>query len=367
MAKVNVGIIGCGNISSIYLQNLGTVLDNINLVGCADLNMEAAKAKADEYNISHIPLDDMYTRKDIDIIVNLTNPDAHYEVAKRALENGKHTYSEKPLTVTLSEGQELIELARSKNLKIGCAPDTFLGAGIQTCRKLIDDGWIGDPIAATANMVCHGHESWHPNPNFYYQPGGGPLFDMGPYYLTALVTLLGPVLNVFGSAKTTFDKRKITSKEQYGRIIDVNVDTHIASILTFNNNVTCQLNQSFDVWKHSLPCIEIYGTKGSLSVPDPNGFGGTIKYSYKGSEWKEMPFAHGFKDNSRGLGVSDLAQSIIDKRPARADISLAYHVLDIMHSIINSSDKQQLLTLNSSCKRPVPLPCGMDQHSIHEL
>lgn len=364
MQQLNVGIIGCGNISSIYLDNLHKVLENIHLVGCADLNDDAAKAKAEAYNIEHILLDDMYTRKDIDIIVNLTNPNAHYQVAKKALENNKHTYSEKPLTVTLKEGQELIALANSKNLKVGCAPDTFLGAGIQTCRKLIDDGWIGEPIAATANMVCHGHESWHPNPDFYYQTGGGPLFDMGPYYLTALVTLLGPVSKVFGSAKRTFDKRKITSKEQYGKMISVNVDTHVSAMLTFKNNVICQLNQSFDIWKHDLPCIEVYGTKGSLSVPDPNCFGGTIKYSHKGADWTEIPYTHGFEKNSRGLGVADLAGSIIQNRSARASINLAYHVLDIMHGIIDSSQKQQVLELKSTCDRPASLPCGIDQHHL---
>ncbi|WP_105618800.1 Gfo/Idh/MocA family protein [Vallitalea okinawensis] len=367
MNQLNVGIIGCGNISSIYLDNLHDVFDNICLVGCADLNEEAAKSQAEKYNIEHIHLDNMYTREDIDIILNLTNPKAHYHVAKRALENGKHTYAEKPLTITLEEGQELIDLANSKGLKIGCAPDTFLGAGIQTCRKLIDDGWIGEPIAATANMMCHGHESWHPNPDFYYQLGGGPLFDMGPYYLTALVTLLGPVSKVYGSAKKSFETRKITSKEQYGKMISVNVDTHISALLNFKNNVTCQLNQSFDVWKHDLPCIEIYGTKGSLSVPDPNCFGGTIRYSHKGTDWTDIPYTHGFEENSRGLGVADLAQSIIDKRSARASIDLAYHVLDIMHGIINSSKKQQVLELKTTCHRPSPLPCGIDQHHLHYL
>jgi len=219
----------------------------------------------------------LLSNPDIDIVVNLTIPNAHAEINLDAIEAGKHVYCKKPLAINRKDGLKILKAADKKGLLVGCAPDTFLGAGFQTCRKLIDDGAIGESLAAAAFMVCHGHESWHPNPGFYYQLGGGPMFDMDPYYLTALISLMGPVRRVTGSTKITFPKRIITSQSNYGKTIKVNTPTHIAEIMDFANGAIGTITTSFDVWDARLPKIEIYGSEGTLSTPDPNNFGGPIR------------------------------------------------------------------------------------------
>ncbi len=261
----------------------------------------------------------MLNNDEIEIVINLTIPASHAEVSKAVLSHGKSAYSEKPLALTTADGKSILDLATEKGLRMGCAPDTFLGAGIQTCRKLIDDGWIGEPIAASAFMTNHGHESWHPDPEFYYQLGGGPMLDMGPYYLTALVNLMGPVVRVTGSARATFAQRTITSAPKYGKVIDVEVPTHVMGVLDFANGAIANVLTTFDVWSASLPFIEIYGTQGTLSVPDPNTFGGPVKVRrYSDKEWSEIPLTHPYAQNSRGLGVADMATAIVSGRPHRA-------------------------------------------------
>ena len=268
-SKIKIGIVGCGNISPVYFQASKT-LEVIDLVGCADLDVGRAQKRAEEYGVQAFTVDQMLQHPDIKIIVNLTIPNAHGEVGLQALRAGKSVYNEKPLALSREQGREMLNLAKAKSLRVGGAPDTFLGGGIQTCRKLIDDGVIGEPIAATAFMMGHGHESWHPDPEFYYQPGGGPMFDMGPYYLTALVYLMGSVKRVTGSTRSTFPERTITSQPKHGQKITVRVPTHIAGVMDFSNGAIGTIITSFDVWGHSLPPIEIHGTLGSLSVPDPN-------------------------------------------------------------------------------------------------
>lgn len=361
MNKVKIGIIGCGNISSIYMKNLSTMFDITEVSACADIILENAVAKAKEFDIKKAcSVEDLLSDPDIKIVVNLTTPSSHFEVSMAALEAGKNVYVEKPLTLTRQQGLEIINMAKEKGLLVGGAPDTFLGGGMQTCRKLIDDGWIGTPVAATAFMTCHGHESWHPAPDFYYKTGGGPMFDMGPYYLTALLSLMGPVASVTGMTKKTFPTRTITSKPHYGEIIDVDVATHVTGLLEFESGAIGTIITSFDVWGANLPFIEIYGSLGSLKVPDPNTFGGPVLIKLAGqSEWVEMPIAYGYTQNSRGVGVADMAYSLLPGRDHRANSDLTYHVLDIMHAIEDSSKEGKHIQLKSTLIRPAALPLGL--------
>ncbi len=367
MDALKVGVIGCGNISSIYFEN-AKKLESLEIVACADLVKANATAKAKEHDIPRVcTVKQLLADKNIDIVLNLTIPAAHAEIARDALNAGKHTYCEKPLALTREEGQEILALAEKQGLRVGCAPDTVLGAGIQTARKLIDDGWIGRPVSATAFMQCHGHESWHPNPEFYYQVGGGPLFDMGPYYLTALVTLLGPARRICGVTGSAFEERTITSEEKFGQHIVVETPTHVAGVIDFHNGAIATMITSFDVWAHTLPCIEIHGTTGSLSVPDPNGFGGPVKIRRAGAEeWTEIPLSHPYAENARGVGLADMACAIQSDRAHRANGALAYHVLDMMHAFHESSDKGKHLLLQSSCERPAAMPMDVREGSLDE-
>ncbi len=360
MKKTKIGIIGCGAISGAYL-GVCKKFDILDVAACADLDIKRARAKASEFGVARAcSVKALLEDPKIDIVLNLTIPLAHARVALAALKAGKCVHNEKPLAVTRDEGHMLIETARKKKLRIGCAPDTFLGAGIQTCIKLIDDGWIGRPIGATAFMTCHGHESWHPDPEFYYKHGGGPMFDMGPYYLTALISMLGPVERVSGCARKTFPTRTITSAKKFGAVVDVEIPTHVAGILEFADGAVGTILTSFDVWAAELPRIEIYGTEGSLSVPDPNCFGGTIRVKRAGAkEWSGVPYTHGYAENTRGIGVADMAYSLRSGRHHRTSGDLGFHVLDIMTAIHESSEQGRRIELSSGCQRPAPLPIGL--------
>lgn len=354
-----IGIIGCGNISAIYLKAPET-FPILEIVACADIDMARARAKAAEHDIRACTVDELLADDEIEIVVNLTIPGAHAKVALAALRAGKATYSEKPLALDRKDGNELLETAQAEGLRVGCAPDTFLGGGLQTCRKLIDDGWIGQPVAANAFMMSHGHEHWHPDPAFYYKPGGGPMFDMGPYYLTALVSMLGPVLRVTGSARVTFPERTITSQPLYGQTIEVEVPTHVTGVLDFASGVVATVTTTFDVWASQLPRLEIHGTEGSLSLPDPNTFGGPVHVRRAGdSEWRQVPLTHAYTSNSRGLGVADMAQAMQSERDHRASGRLAYHVLDIMQAFHEASESDRHVSLTSTCERPAALPLGL--------
>jgi predicted dehydrogenase len=362
--KVNVGIVGCGNISGIYFKRC-TSFELLHVAACADLELERARLKAEEFSIPKAcTTDELLADPDIDIVLNLTTPHAHYPVARASLEAGKSVYNEKPLTISREDGKALLQLAREKDLLVGNAPDTFLGAGQQTARKLIDDGWIGDPIAATAFMTCHGHESWHPAPEFYYQVGGGPMFDMGPYYLTSLVNLMGPVRRVTGSAQITFPERLVTSEPKYGTRVPVEVPTHVAGVMDFACGAVATIITSFDVWAAQLPRIEIYGTEGTISVPDPNTFAGPVKVLRPGQEWLEVPLSHPYGDNYRGVGVADMAAALVAKRAHRASGELAYHVLDVMHAFHDASSEGRHVELDSSCARPEPMPTCLREGEI---
>ncbi|WP_310552104.1 Gfo/Idh/MocA family protein [Paenibacillus glufosinatiresistens] len=361
MNKIRIGVIGCGNISGIYFENLTKLFLHTEVYACADRNCERAEAAAQEYGIPNVwSTEELLGSEEIQIVLNLTTPEGHFEICRQALLQGKHVYVEKPLSLTPQEGRELVDLARERGLMLGCAPDTFLGAGLQTCRKLIDDGFIGEPVAATAFMVCHGHESWHPAPAFYYQKGGGPMFDMGPYYLTALVSLLGPVRTVCGMARTSFAERTITSEPKFGERIQVEVPTHVAGTLEFASGPIATMITSFDVWDSTLPRIEIYGSRGTLIVPDPNTFGGPVLFKPAGgAEFKEIPLLFGYSDNSRGLGIADMAECVLRGGKPRASGELADHVLEIMQAFHTSSDTKRYAELETSCERPEPLAMGL--------
>ena len=319
--------------------------------------MDRAKARAAEFGVPKACfVQELLADPDIQIVVNLTIPQVHFDVCLAALEAGKHTYVEKPLALTREQGQALLQTAHAKGLRVGGAPDTFLGAGLQTCRKVIDDGLIGRPVAATAFMLGHGHEHWHPDPEFYYKPGGGPLFDMGPYYLTALVSLMGPITRIAGSAQKAFTERTVTSRPKHGQVIAVETPTHIAGTLDFASGAVATLITSFDVWASALPPIEIHGTLGSLSVPDPNGFGGGVKINRGGAGWEDVPLTHGFAENSRGLGAADMAYAILEDRPARAGGDLTYHVLEAMWGFLDSSEQSRYYKMQSTVERPDALP-----------
>lgn len=358
--KAKVGVVGCGNISGIYFKN-GKWLESIEIVACADLVPERARAKAAEFGIPRsCTVEELLADPEIEIVINLTIPIAHAEVALAALEAGKCVYNEKPLAITRADGRKMLDLAKSKGLLVGGAPDTFMGGGLQTCRKLIADGAIGEPVAVSAFMLCHGHESWHPDPEFYYKVGGGPMFDMGPYYVTALVNMLGPVTRITGSAQMSFAERIIGSGARKGEAIKVETPTHIVGVLDFASGAVGNLITSFDVWAHQLPRIEIYGTDGSLSVPDPNTFGGPVKlWTPESKVWEEVPLLPIRAENSRSLGVADMAYALRSGRAHRASGALAYHVLDVMHTIHDASREGKHIMLESTCERPAPMPIGL--------
>ena len=352
--KTNIAIVGCGNISDTYFKNCPAF--GLNVVACTDMDMSRAEAKAELFGITAQSLDEVLADSSIELIINLTPPITHAEVSRAALNAGKHIYSEKPLATDRTDGGQLLELAESKGLRIGCAPDTFLGGGLQTCRRLLDEGVIGEPVAAVAFVAGRGMEMWHPNPGFFYQPGAGPMFDIGPYYLTALVNMLGPVRRVTGSARISFPERLITSQPLAGTKIKVNTPTHVTGVLDFVSGPVATVIASFDVWASSLPRIEIYGSEGSLSIPDPNTFGGPVRVKLaQDEEWRDVPLTHGHTEESRGLGVRDMAEALAENRPHRANGEMAFHVLDLMQSFEEASISGKHIEIQSRCERPEAL------------
>lgn len=352
-SPIGVGVVGCGNISSIYLKNLPT-FGHLRLLACADIDVPRAAAQAAAFGVPRAcGVDELLADEAIDLVVNLTIPAAHGAVALAALTAGKSVYNEKPLAVGRDEAAQMLELAAARGLRVGGAPDTFLGGGLQSCLALIEGGLIGTPVAATAAFSGHGPERWHPNPAFFYAAGGGPLFDMAPYYLTTLIAMLGPVARVSGAARASFATR--TAKD--GQRIPVTTPTHITATLELAAGPIATLLTSFDVWHSELPRIEIYGELGTLSLPDPNTFGGPLRVRLADdAAWRELPLTHGYRENSRGLGVADMAAALIEGRAGRASGELAYHVLDLMHSILESAESGQRVTLSSSTERPAALP-----------
>ncbi|MBE3638550.1 Gfo/Idh/MocA family protein [Mangrovicoccus algicola] len=357
MTPLGIGIIGCGVISDIYMKNCA-LFPQIRLAALADLNMEAAAARGARYGVPAVTVEDLMRREDVDIVLNLTIPKAHVEVGLRALEAGKHVYAEKPLAGTVADGRRLVEAAEARGLRLGSAPDTFLGGSHQTARALLDAGRIGRATAGTATMMVAGHERWHPNPDFYYAgEGAGPLMDMGPYYVTAMVNLLGPVARVTGMAAKGRDSRVIATGPRAGTEIPVEVPTHVTGVMEFVSGALVQIVTSFDVKAHRHGPLELYGTGGAMLIPDPNRFDGEVMLH--DGDWQAQPMRHAHGDgNYRGLGLADMAAAIAAGRDHRASGRLALHVLEVMEALLRSAGSGRAETLTTTCERPASLPEG---------
>lgn len=356
---LRVGIVGVGAISGQYLITFARLAaagsGTVRLVAVADLDEARAASVAAEHGVRALTVDELIVDDEVDLVLNLTIPAAHAEIALKAIAAGKAVYGEKPLAATLDEARVVVDAARAAGVALGCAPDTVLGTGVQTARKAIDDGVIGEPVAATATMVTPGHERWHPNPDFYYQPGGGPLLDMGPYYVTTLVTLLGPVVSVVGAASHTRSTREIGSGPRAGSVIPVDVDTHVTGVLRHASGALSTLVMSFDSVATRASEIEVHGQTGSLVVPDPNRFDGDVQLHELGGAWRTLPPSAGYRDAGRGYGVADLAVTP-PGAPARANGDVAYHVLDIMTSLLAAAGTGTTVAVESTCDRPAAVP-----------
>ncbi|MDB6182273.1 Gfo/Idh/MocA family protein [Paracoccus fistulariae] len=359
---LGIGVIGAGNISAAYLR-LAPLFRGIQMRAVADLNAEAAKARAKEFGIRAETVDSLLAAGDIDIVVNLTIPAAHYEVSKKILLAGKHVYSEKPFVLTLEEGQDLDRIAAEKGLRIGSAPDTFLGGSHQLARRLIDDGVVGKITSGTCFVQSPGMEMWHPNPDFFFQPGGGPVLDLGPYYISEMVQLLGPVTRVAATSGMASPTRTITSQPRFGEEIPVDTPTTFHAILQFASGAQIAYITSWDVWHHDHNNIELYGRDGTLYIPDPNFFGGELRMTRKGSfttiglDW-DHPFMQENDNghaNYRAAGLADMALAIVEDRPHRCNNSFALHVVDVMTAILKSGDSGAFVQITTSCDRPEAL------------
>ncbi len=369
MTSLNVGIIGCGNISTIYLQNIPSYR-GLSLKACADMRPEAAQTQAARFNAEAMSVDDLLASKDIDLVVNLTVPDAHFGVSLAALRAGKHVFSEKPLAVDFEQGRTLVDEAEARGLLLGCAPDTFLGAGGRLARKLVDEGSVGRILSGTAFLMSHGMEHWHPDPEFFFKPGGGPILDMAPYYLSALVNIIGPVKRVMAMSSIGFPERVVTAESpRKGAQITVETPTHVTALLEFASGAQVTFCMSWDVWKHGHPPIELYGTEGSMRVPDPNFFGGSVEITERGGDWRPLdssgmllgapnwrspswPPEAPSRANYRALGLADLAGAALHGTPHRSTGRLALHVLEVMHCILEGAATGQPTAITTQLERP---------------
>ena len=360
---VKIGVLGCGDISDTYLdhlspQKLGASGD-FEISACADLFEDRAREKAKAYGIPKaLGVAELLSDPDVDLVLNLTPPQEHATVALAALRQGKHVYNEKPLAVNLEDARRTLSEAAERSLRVGCAPDNFLGERLQTCRALIERGDIGEPVASMVFMMTRGMEGWHPAPWFFFQPGAGPMFDMGPYYLTALINLIGPVKSVTGEAAITFPERTITSEPKYGQKIEVNTPTHVAGVLGFENGAVGTMVTSFDVYASEYSGLEVYGSEGSLKVPNPNTHRGPVSILRPDSEgWQDVPFTHGEVESSlHGVGVAEMARAIVAGEPHRATGEMAYHALETILAFLKSAEAGKRIEVESAFERPALLP-----------
>jgi predicted dehydrogenase len=353
---LNVGMVGCGTISTQYLTTIAA-LPMLRLVAVADLEPERARTVTDAYTgVRALSVDQLMSSRDVEVVLNLTIPAAHAGVALQAIAAGKDVYGEKPLAATTTEARAVLEAAAQAGVRVGCAPDTVLGTGIQTARKAVDDGLLGSPISATALLMTPGPESWHPNPDFYYAAGGGPLLDMGPYYITSLVSLLGPVTSVIGAASHLRQVRTIGSGPRRAERVPVSVDTHVSGVLVHASGALSTLVMSFDAPATRASPIEVHGERASLVVPDPNRFDGEVLVRGAGEPaWRTLPPSAGYQAARRGYGLAEMATLGRHAAP-RASGTLAFHVLDIMESLLDSAASGQARPVSSTCARPAPVP-----------
>jgi predicted dehydrogenase len=366
MDMLGLGIIGCGNISTTYLT-LAPLFKGLKVLAVADMNMDVARARAQEYGVQAQTVEDLLANPAVDLVINLTIPDAHYAISKRCVEAGKHVYSEKPLVLSLADGVALRDLARARGVSVGCAPDTFLGGAHQQCRAMIDAGDLGTITAGGAAFMGPGMEMWHPTPTFFFQPGGGPMLDMGPYYIGNLINLIGPVKRVGALATSAQKTRTVTSQPNAGQVIAVNTPTNIHALLEFQSGATVTLSVSWDVKGHKRVPMELYGTKGALIVPDPNFFGGVIEKT--GADGKfgpvaawDHPFGRLNQDSPRGrlanyrtAGVADMARALRDGDDARCSLDVTLHSTEVMLAALKSGETGQFETLTTTCKQPAAL------------
>jgi predicted dehydrogenase len=352
---LRIGVIGVGNISAQYFESLPR-LSALELVAVADLDLGRAAQVAAQQGVAGLSVDAILHHPGVDAILNLTIPAAHVEVGLRILAAGKHLYAEKPFGLDTASARALLD-ARSDGLRVGSAPDTVLGTGVQTARRALDDGLIGNAVGAAVHWSSAGHERWHPSPAFYYQPGGGPLFDMGPYYLTSLATLFGPVRRVMGTASRSSRERLVAEGPLAGTTVPVEVDTHVTAILEHANGVTSTVTVSFEVWATKSPLFEVYGTAGTLLMPDPNQFSDSVSaWTVDRPEWHELPISAGYRDAGRGVGLADMAEAIAAGQPHRTSGELGFHVLEIMEAVLVASAEHRVVELTSTVDRPAEVP-----------
>jgi predicted dehydrogenase len=366
MAKLGIGIIGCGNISTSYLR-LAPLFKGLKVRAVADINPDAAKARGEEYNVKAQSVEDLLANPEVDVVINLTIPDAHFGVTKRILEAGKHAYSEKPLVLSLKEGKTLRDLAAKKGLAVGCAPDTFLGGAHQQARAALDEGKVGTITSGSAAVLNHGMEHWHPNPDFFFLPGAGPMLDLGPYYVANLINLLGPVKRVGALTSSAQSERTISNGPRNGQTVPVKTPTNIHALLEFHSGATINLSTSWDVWHHKRNHFELYGTEGTLYVPDPNFFGGTVEIGSKDGKLKALkPWKHPFGKvnqnhngrelaNYRTAGLADMVTALVEGRDARCSLERALHGVDVMTACLTSGETGKFVTLTTTCTRPAAL------------
>jgi predicted dehydrogenase len=370
MAKtLGVGVIGCGNISAAYMR-LAPLFRGIEIIACADIDVDAARRRAAEFSLRAETIDGLLRSEDVSLVVNLTVPSAHYAVSGEILDAGKHVYSEKPFVLHVGEGKALGQRAQDKGLRVGSAPDTFLGGAHQLARRLVDSGRIGKVTGGTCFVMSHGMEHWHPNPDFFFQPGAGPVLDVGPYYIANLIQLIGPVQRVAALATIPSRERTIRSMPRRGEKIPVNTPTTIHSLIEFRSGAVVTLNASWDVWSHGHAPMELYGENGTIFVPDPNFFGGTVRFTRGAREVKraarwEHPFAieneksvSGARANYRTAGLADMALAILENRPHRCSFEAALHAVDVMTGILESGETGKFVEMKTDCERPAALGPG---------
>lgn len=386
-----IGVIGCGLVSHAYLGTIARAPE-LRLKALSSRTMASAERQAARYGGFATSVDALLADRDISIVVNLAPPAMRHEIGRRTLNAAKHLYSEKPFATRLDEAHDLLALAAARGLMVGCAPDTFMGAGHQAARKLIDEDRIGKITGGAVTFGTGGMESWHPNPAFFYTPGGGPLLDIGPYYVTQLVNLLGPVREVIAIGTCPHNIRTVTAPDRVGETIAVNVPTTVNGAILFEGGANIALSFSWDVVAHGRPAIELCGTKGTLQAPDPNQFGGPLRVSHNSGEWTiigdaapprrlapdslakavqmlgrgidplsskpagpETALAFG---DLRGLGLLDFVSAITERRAPRASGQLATHVLDVLLALQSSAQGEGRIAIRSTIERPAPMPVG---------
>ncbi len=371
MTPITIGIIGCGVISDSYLKGAARSA-YITVKSVADMRPEAATAKAAEYGVGAAASPEaLLADPDISIVINLTVPLAHAAVNRAIVAAGKHVYAEKPLCASFAEAKDLLALAAKAGVRVGGAPDTFMGASHQAARRAIDEGRIGKVIAGAATVLTHGMEHWHPNPDFFFIKGGGPILDLGPYYVTDLVHLLGPVARVAATTCIGNPVRTITSQPRAGEQLQVEIETTATALLSFTSGATIVLTASWDIWKNKRLPFELYGIDGSMLVPDPNFFGGTLEIAEKGADWSPIDITpHPFHAPNRTLrdgrevadyriiGLLDMAAAIQQNRPHRASGELTTHVLEVLEAIATAGAEKRWVDLTTSCVRPAAVPQG---------